>query len=48
MESAFEKKLAYLNKDLNDGAKAWLVGEMADKEKWAHTFDVGGKRYARQ
>jgi hypothetical protein len=44
-ELAFEEKLADLKKDLNDDAKAWLEGEMADKEKWAQAFDVGGKRY---
>ena len=44
-EAEFEEKLADLKKDLNNNAKAWLEGEMEDKEKWCQAFDVGGKQY---
>ena len=40
-EKAFEEKLADLE-DMNDAAKEWLKGEMADKEKWALAYDEGG------
>ena len=44
-EKEFEEKLKDLEKILNDRAKEWLKGEMADKSKWALAFDKGGKRY---
>lgn len=41
----FDERLKKLEKDLNEGAKEWLHAQMADKEKWALAFDVGGWRY---
>ena len=41
-EKEFEEKLKDLEKILNDRAKEWLKGEMADKSKWALAFDEGG------
>ena len=32
-EKAFEEKLADLEKEMNEPAKEWLKGEMADKDK---------------
>ena len=40
-EKAFEEKLADLEKEMNETAKEWLKGEMADKDKWALAYDEG-------
>ena len=44
-DKVFEEKLVDLEKEMNETVKEWLKGEMVDKDKWALTYDEGGKRY---
>lgn len=41
----FENKKIELEKILNEPEKVWLAKQMADKHKWALTYDIGGWRY---
>jgi hypothetical protein len=44
-EREFKETLAELDKMVNQEARAWLLEQMPQKEKWALAYDEGGFRY---
>jgi transposase-like protein len=44
-EKDVKKKLKVLERRINEKGKEFLKGLMDEKEKWALTYDKGGKRY---